>query len=211
MLHIFQRYSIAIRPVFEYTSLASPRYFTRTTSFISAQKSCCNRFTASDSIGLECEVMAAVQLRTRLWEASIQLVVDYKTVLAGHPVSCWTLVTGGYTESLGHCLAASYRKWTLAMARKTNLLGAALLFIFMLGTGVAAPVGNSEEVLLQSIRALSHGPDTTSQPQGHAREGERMEDEGRGTYKVPVLKLLFMMLHCLTQWIMQPSSWLLEA
>ena len=95
------------------------------------------------------------------------------------------------------------------MARKTNFLGAALLFIFMLGTGVAAPVGNSEEVLLQSIRALSHAPDTTSQ--GHSREGERMEDEGRGMYKVPVLKLLFMMLHCLTQWIMQPSSWLLEA
>ena len=91
------------------------------------------------------------------------------------------------------------------MARKTNLLGAALLFILVLGTGVAAPVGNSEEVLLQSIRALSHGPDTTSQPQGHAREGERMEEEGRGHIKL-VLKLLFIMLHYLTQWIMQPSG-----
>ena len=67
------------------------------------------------------------------------------------------------------------------MARKTNLLGGALLFALVLGTTVAAPVGDSEEVILQSLQALS--PDTTSQLQGHAQEGERMEDEGRGVYK----------------------------
>ena len=91
------------------------------------------------------------------------------------------------------------------MARKTNLLGAALLFILVLETGVAAPVGNSEEVLLQSIRALSHSPDTTSQPQGHAREGERMEEEGTGHIKL-VLKLLFMMFTVLHSGSCSPAA-----
>ena len=65
------------------------------------------------------------------------------------------------------------------MARKTNLLGGALLFALVLGTAVAAPVGDSEEEILQSLQALSHAPDTTSQLQAHGQEGERMEDEGR--------------------------------
>lgn len=65
------------------------------------------------------------------------------------------------------------------MARKTNLLGGALLFALVLGTAVAAPVGDSEEAILQSLQALSHAPDTTSQLQSHAQEGERMEDEGK--------------------------------